>query len=474
MADNKEDNIVEIEPSELKEVVKELVQKEITKTLLENAKADHLLIKNTDRDMTSLKYAEKRFEIAKEILNERIEPTEVQLFIEHIAKYHAQYGNFDYADANTLEDVAKKLSRDSAIIVERLSSKRMTWQDFVHSCVSYYKKEKNKKLKFEKNSNDTTKQERILEYISGKISKNEMDGFVKFAQKQLGESDEQIKTLNESTDILVRIADIFSQTKIPAGVSLNAIIMQYNNWHARSGAGIKGLGKSAIVENTESIESAEKEENQTADEAGGLTLGKIGKTIEAGTTYTATAVTDMLNKLTGNLKTKNGKEPEKGKLEILKVLLEGLGTESEIENDVIREFDKSLRRAVVTSAGKFVDFMEAARELDPEGNQVTLDGFLKVLEKQKQYNLFDSMDDKDTKNQNLLFERMIEIANNDEYATDDCWKDIVMNMFTADLLESPVFGTREQLNISKSFQNMVSNIMKPPAKRGRPSKKQII
>jgi hypothetical protein len=63
--------------------------------------------------------------------------------------------------------------------------------------------------------------------------------------------------------------------------------------------------------------------------------------------------------------------------------------------------------------------------------------------------------------------------NNVEFANDDTWKDLIMEALIEDYnfqsdREVPLFDySREELNIMKSFQNMVAGLVNPPPKPGR-------
>ncbi len=303
------------------------------------------------------------------------------------------------------------------------------------------------------------KQERLLDLIRQKIGAKELVNFAKFAKTQVGEKDAEMKGLNDPAEILARLAEIFSGKVIPAGLSLNALLQQFKSWHAKGGAGIKRLGMTADAV-PDRAESGEKEggENMTADIAGGVTLEKIGAMLDPNRTFTPTAINDILKKLTA----------EGGKLDIMRQMIKHyLEQWAEGDQGAITNFTNAMKRAVTQAAGRYVDYIEQARNMDPEGETVTLENLHKVLDANK---LRDSMGPEDMAREDILLSRLIEYANDPEAANDDEWKDVAMEMLSDDLLDAPIFAPREELNIVKSFQNLVSNILKPPPRRGRPPK----
>ena len=304
------------------------------------------------------------------------------------------------------------------------------------------------------------KQQRILEIIGKKIAEKEIDAFARFAKKQIGNRHPLMVSFQKSEEILNCLAEIFSGKVIPSGISLNYLLIQFKSWHAKNGAGIKRLGRAAdSVPDRIITEEEDGSANVSADEAGGETLQKIGLMLDPDRTFTPTAINDILKKLT----VKND-----GKLEIMRQMIKHyIYAWHDKDQTGIVNFSISFERAIAQAAGRFVDFIEQAREMDKNGDTVTLENLHKVLDANK---LRDSMSIEDKQAEDLLFERFIFYANDIEFAIDDEWKSIVMEMLSDDLKGASIFVSKNELNISKSFQNLVANILKPPPRRGRPPK----
>lgn len=303
------------------------------------------------------------------------------------------------------------------------------------------------------------KQARILESVRTKIGAKEIDLFATFAKNQIGNRVTAMVGLTETNDILNCLAEIFSAKVIPSGFSLNSLLTQFKSWHSKGGAGIKRLGKVADSVPDKVAEEEDVAVNVSADEAGGETLQKIGLMLDPDRTFTPTAINDILKKLTVK---------GEGKLEVMRQMIKHyLGTWSEGDKDGIVNFSIAMERVVVQAAGRYVDFIEQAREMDPNGEIATLENLHKLLDANK---LRDSMSTADKDAEDLFLTVVLNYANDIEFAADDEWKSVVMEMLAEDLQNSPIFAPREHLNIVKSYQNLVANILKPPPRRGRPPK----
>jgi len=300
-------------------------------------------------------------------------------------------------------------------------------------------------------------QERKLEYIKSKIAKKDIPQFATFAKNQSGKIDPVLVGLANPSDVINRLVEVAAQQIIPAGFSLVDLVKEFNKYFHKNAKGESGVSKMGAVEaEEESSEEDDKKKNKTAGE--GVILCQIGATIDASRTFTPTAINNILEKLT----------VDGGKLDTLRVtLLDYIKCGSGDVPATLKTFDMELRRAVVAAAGRYVDCFEQARGMDPEGNVVSLENLCKVLDEKK---LRDSMSDEDKTRENMFLQLLVNYSNDIEAADDDKWKDIVMEMLSVDLLESPVIATREHLNIVKSFQNLVAEIMKPAPRRGRPPK----
>ena len=304
-------------------------------------------------------------------------------------------------------------------------------------------------------------QERKLEYIKSKISKKDIPIFANFAKTQVLRMDPSMNSLSESSEILNRLIQIASARVVPTGFSLVDLIKEFNKYFHKNPKGESGVSKMGKAvddseEESASDEDDDKKKNKTAGE--GLTLGQIGSMVDSNRTFTPTAINNILNTLT----------TDGGKLDTLRsTLLDYLKTSSNDSTSALVSFDSALKRAVVEAAGNYIDYIEQARSMDADGNVVTLENLLKVLDSKK---LRDSMSDEDKNHENLFLEKLIDYANDIEEANDEGWKDVVMEMISIDLLEASVFAPRAQLNIVKSFQNLVAEIIKPAPRRGRPPK----
>lgn len=319
------------------------------------------------------------------------------------------------------------------------------------------------KLMTSSQTKNKSKQKKILDFISKKVGDKELNNFAKFVKNRLKEKDETIGNLTGTEKILIRLSEIFSKKEIPKGHSLMTLFLQFKAWHARNGAGVKRLGLvTAKNQEKESESTEEKISNISAEEAGGFTLQKIGLSVDPNRTFTPTAINDIIEKLTSE------NQDNLGKLHVMKKMIEHyLGFWAEEDEAAIKNFSRSMKRAVIQASGRYVDLFDQAREMDSNGETIFLDNLVKLLDKNK---LRDSMSEEDIKRENLFLECLLSYANDLEFMNDDLWKDVVMEMLNSDLMESPIFATRDRINIVKSFQNMIATIVKPPPKRGRPKK----
>ncbi len=301
-------------------------------------------------------------------------------------------------------------------------------------------------------SNNLTTKATLRSYLNQKIGKKEQDAFASFAKKQIGRKDAVIQILEKSEDVLERIAEIFSQRSIPAGLSISSLVLQFKSWHSKDGAGIKRLGHVADSDDEQDEFEGELDAKYKTAGEGGFILADIGKALD----LTPARVNQLIDALTS----------DKGKLATMRNILKEYSNKDSNEVSTVT-FSKAVERATIKAAGLYTDLIEEARDLDPTGETVTVKNLISVLEKNK---LRESMDAMDKSREEIMLETFVEYANDSDYATDDEWKDVVMEMLRDDLLESPAFATRENLNVVKSFQNLVANIVTPPAKRGRPRK----
>jgi hypothetical protein len=296
---------------------------------------------------------------------------------------------------------------------------------------------------------------KISDYIRKKIPTKDRENFAIFVKKQI--KDKNIQNLLTPDEIIEEIGIIFSDKIIPYGLSLNQIIDAFKTWNKNSSM-FKGL--SSIDE--EKIEE-DNSVNVTAAETGGMNLKEIGSTLDPGRSISATAVNQLIDKLIPS-----EKNPD-AKLAKFKEILKNSLSNKEYSN----EFFLKIKKAQIKAAGMFVDYIEQARN---EDDIVTPDAIVAVLEAAK---LYESHDKEDRDREYMMLELFAKWANDIELSNDDAWKDLVMEALIEDYNTSPspqykemspLDVPRHELNIMKSFQTMVANIIFPPPRRGRPPK----
>lgn len=298
--------------------------------------------------------------------------------------------------------------------------------------------------------------DRIADIIREKISTKNREEFALYAKKQL-KSHKSIENLFAPEEIIREIGEIFSGKVIPIGLSLNRILDEFHTWNKKS-SGFKRLS---------SIDDEKVEEdtsiNVTATETGGMILKEIGSSLDPGRSVSATAINQLIDKLIPNEKNTDAK------LSGFKDILKNNLANKENSNDFFLQAKKAQNKA----AGMFVDFIEQARG---DNDVVTAEAIVAVLETNK---LYDSHDTQDRDREFLLLKLFAEWANDIELSDDDTWKEFVMEALVTDYNARPAPQFREmslldvprcELNIMKSFQTMVANIMVPPPRRGRPPK----
>lgn len=298
--------------------------------------------------------------------------------------------------------------------------------------------------------------DRIADIIREKISTKNREEFALYAKKQL-KSHKSIENLFAPEEIIREIGEIFSGKVIPIGLSLNRILDEFHTWNKKS-SGFKRLS---------SIDDEKVEEdtsiNVTATETGGMILKEIGSSLDPGRSVSATAINQLIDKLIPNEKNTDAK------LSGFKDILKNNLVNKESSND----FFLQAKRAQNKAAGMFVDFIEQARG---DNDVVTAEAIVAILEANK---LYDSHDTQDRDREFLLLKLFAEWANDIELSDDDTWKEFVMEALVTDYNARPAPQFREmslldvprcELNIMKSFQTMVANIMVPPPRRGRPPK----
>lgn len=298
--------------------------------------------------------------------------------------------------------------------------------------------------------------DRIADVIREKISTKNREEFALYAKKQL-KSYKSIENLFAPEEIIREIGEIFSGKVIPIGLSLNRILDEFHTWNKKS-SGFKRLS---------SIDDEKVEEdtsiNVTATETGGMILKEIGSSLDPGRSVSATAINQLIDKLIPN-----EKNPD-AKLSGFKDILKNNLVNKKSSNDFFLQAKKAQNKA----AGMFVDFIEQARGDD---DVVTAEAIVAILEANK---LYDSHDTQDRDREFLLLKLFADWANDIELSDDDTWKEFVMEALVTDYNARPAPQFREmslldvprsELNIMKSFQTMVANIMVPPPRRGRPPK----
>ena len=298
--------------------------------------------------------------------------------------------------------------------------------------------------------------DRIADIIREKISTKNREEFALYAKKQL-KSHKSIENLFAPEEIIREIGEIFSGKVIPIGLSLNRILDEFHTWNKKS-SGFKRLS---------SIDDEKVEEdtsiNVTATETGGMILKEIGSSLDPGRSVSATAINQLIDKLIPNEKNTDAK------LSGFKDILKNNLANKENSNDFFLQAKKAQNKA----AGMFVDFIEQARG---DNDVVTAEAIVAILEANK---LYDSHDTQDRDREFLLLKLFAEWANDIELSDDDTWKEFVMEALVTDYNARPAPQFREmslldvprcELNIMKSFQTMVANIMVPPPRRGRPPK----
>ncbi len=298
--------------------------------------------------------------------------------------------------------------------------------------------------------------DRIADIIREKISTKNREEFALYAKKQL-KSHKSIENLFAPEEIIREIGEIFSGKVIPIGLSLNRILDEFHTWNKKS-SGFKRLS---------SIDDEKVEEdtsiNVTATETGGMILKEIGSSLDPGRSVSATAINQLIDKLIPNEKNTDAK------LSGFKDILKNNLANKENSNDFFLQAKKAQNKA----AGMFVDFIEQARGDD---DVVTAEAIVAILEANK---LYDSHDTQDRDREFLLLKLFADWANDIELSDDDTWKEFVMEALVTDYNTRPAPQFREislldvprcELNIMKSFQTMVANIMVPPPRRGRPPK----
>lgn len=298
--------------------------------------------------------------------------------------------------------------------------------------------------------------DRIADIIREKISTKNREEFALYAKKQL-KSHKSIENLFAPEEIIREIGEIFSGKVIPIGLSLNRILDEFHTWNKKS-SGFKRLS---------SIDDEKVEEdtsiNVTATETGGMILKEIGSSLDPGRSVSATAINQLIDKLIPNEKNTDAK------LSGFKDILKNNLANKENSNDFFLQAKKAQNKA----AGMFVDFIEQARG---DNDVVTAEAIVAILEANK---LYDSHDTQDRDREFLLLKLFADWANDIELSDDDTWKEFVMEALVTDYNTRPAPQFREislldvprcELNIMKSFQTMVANIMVPPPRRGRPPK----
>jgi hypothetical protein len=297
---------------------------------------------------------------------------------------------------------------------------------------------------------------KIADIIREKISTKNREEFALYAKKQL-KSQKNIENLFNPEEIIREIGVIFSGKVIPVGLSLNRILDEFHTWNKKS-SGFKRLS---------SIDDEKVEEdtsiNITATETGGMILKDIGSSLDPGRSVSATAINQLIDKLIPNERNSDAK------LSGFKEILKNNLIDKETSNDFFLQAKKAQNKA----AGMFVDFIEQARD---DNDIVTTEAIVAVLEANK---LYDSHDVEDRNREFLLLKLFADWANDIDLSDDDVWKELVMEALVNDYNTRPSTQFREmslldiprsELNIMKSFQTMVANIMVPPPRRGRPPK----
>ena len=305
----------------------------------------------------------------------------------------------------------------------------------------------------------STKKDKFFSAIKSKVDKKDYDSFAKFAKNQIGNKDSELMNLSETEEVLERIVTIFSGVKIPANMSFNGLLNEFKKWHASNRQGVKRLGKSEEVEHNSSEE--DERINVTATETGGMTLQEIANKLDSNRTITPTAVNQLLNKLIPS-------EGERTKLSVLKDVIKN--------ESFMKQLDENIKRKSYQAAVAFVELFEQARNKDANQETVTLENLRQILSEAK---LDEGMDDYDIRRENMLLERIVAWANDVDLADDDDWKDMAMSALLSDYHSKPsaMFKQsnlldlpRHELNICKTYQNMVANLINPPPRRGRPPK----
>lgn len=303
-------------------------------------------------------------------------------------------------------------------------------------------------------NNESNKQTQISELIYKKINKSDLDSFAEFAQRQLVIKDNDIMQITGSKNIIEYIAIIFSQKVIPSGVSLNSLIFSYQTWHKSHSKSLKTMRTSAeqlanepIVDAISSIE--------------GMKLQEIAKVIDEGRSLSATAINQLIDKLVP----RNNSEAKLSQL--------GKIFNDTCSDKLTKEYMNKIEAATIKAAGLFVDIIEQSRV----GDEVTL---TQIQANLTDKNYYDTLDNNDILREAMLLEKFVEYANDIDFSDDDMWKDIVMEMLIEDYKMAAImpvsFGQvifdlhRCELNILKSFQIMVANLISPPPVRGRPLK----
>lgn len=297
-----------------------------------------------------------------------------------------------------------------------------------------------------------TLQERLVVHIHKIVKGPKIKEFVKFAHKQI---ENHTDTSAEEMSV-EKIAEFFSQKVIPNGMSLNTILDGFKSWSK----GSSGFRRLSALDFSEGEKTAHVAINTTTGETGGMILKEIGENLETGRKISATAVNQLIDKLipVGS---------DDAKLTWYKNMLKN----NLIDREYSHAYFKKVDSAAIRAAGMFVEFIEAARGDD---DVVTPAGVFAILTEKK---LTAAMDDQDTQAELAFLEMLCGWANDIELADDDMWKEMVMDALVEDYNHNGSPTTlmhldvpREYLNIMKTFQTLVSNLLVPPPKRGRPAK----
>lgn len=304
------------------------------------------------------------------------------------------------------------------------------------------------------------RKEKIMELFMEEFPGDKLPNFAKFAKNQLGNKIPNISTM-EPHAVVHCLSDFFSQKVIPVGLSLNRLLTEFKSW---------GDSEDTFRRFSSIDETPKKKDvvsiNTTATETGGMVLKDIGNALDPGRSLSATAINQLIDKLIPNELNKEAK------LSQYKQMLKASAINK--EHPQAKAFAKTIKKACVKAAGQFVNFIEMSRGDD---ELVTVAGIVKVLEENK---LYDSLDQDDRKRESMLLELFANWANDIELADDDVWQELVMEALVEDYQTGAISERqkevmtldlpREELNIMKSFQQLVAVSICPPPRRGRPPK----